>query len=49
MIDRLQLYIFFTVTAVGTLKILFSAPGILKAVDQYDLLRKWEPLFGTTS
>jgi hypothetical protein len=48
-IDRLQLFIFFTVTAVGTLKILFSAPEILKVVDQYAVLKKWDPTFGTTS
>jgi hypothetical protein len=48
-IDRLQLFIFFAVTAAGTLKILFNAPDILKVVDQYAILKKWDPTFGTTT
>ncbi|CAF4598455.1 unnamed protein product, partial [Rotaria socialis] len=48
-IDRLQLFIFFAVTALGTLKILFDAPDILKVIDQNALLKKWDPKFGTNS
>ncbi|CAF3994128.1 unnamed protein product, partial [Rotaria sp. Silwood2] len=48
-IDRLQLFIFFSVTAAGTLKILFDAPDILKVIDENALLKKWDPKFGTNS
>ncbi|CAF1163148.1 unnamed protein product [Adineta steineri] len=48
-IDRLQLFIFFAVTAFGTLKILFNAPGILKVVDQCAILRKWDPSFNNAT
>lgn len=33
-IDRLQLYIFFAVTAAGTMGILLDAPHIFQFVDQ---------------
>lgn len=49
MIDRLQLFIFFAVTAAGTIKILFDAPDILKVVDQNALLKKWDPQFSSTN
>lgn len=39
-IDRLQLYIFFSVTVIGTAFILFDAPHIFEFVDQQDYLRK---------
>jgi len=48
-IDRLQLFIFFTVTAVGTFKIFYNAPELLNVVDQYAILKKWDPTFATTS
>jgi hypothetical protein len=48
-IDRLQLFIFFAVTAIGTFKIFYNAPDLLKVVDQYALLKKWDPTFDTTS
>jgi hypothetical protein len=47
--DRLQLYIFLAITSFGTLSILFSAPYILTVVDQYSILKNWDPTFGTTS
>lgn len=49
MIDRLQLFIFFAVTAIGTLKILFSAPELLKVVDQCAILKKWDPTFNNAT
>ena len=48
-IDRLQLFIFFAVTAIGTLKILFSAPELLKVVDQCAILKKWDPTFNNAT
>jgi len=48
-IDRLQLFIFFAVTAGGTLKILFNAENILTVTDQYAILKNWDSTFGTGS
>jgi nicotinic acetylcholine receptor len=39
-IDRLQLYIFFSVTVIGTALILFDAPHIFEFVDQQEKLKK---------
>lgn len=39
-IDRLQLYIFFSVTVIGTAYILFDAPHIFQFVDQQKILRE---------
>ena len=39
-IDRLLLYIFFAVTATGTMTILCSAPNIFDYVDQASVLKK---------
>jgi hypothetical protein len=39
-IDRLQLYIFFLVTVIGTALILFNAPHIFQFVDQQEILKK---------
>jgi hypothetical protein len=48
-IDRLQLLVFFFVTAGGTFKIFYNAPELLKVVDQYALLKKWDPTYATSS
>lgn len=37
-IDRLLLYVFFAVTAGGTIGILFSAPNVFESVDQDAIL-----------
>ena len=39
-IDRLQLYIFFSVTVFGTAYILFDAPHIFEFVDQQEVLKR---------
>jgi nicotinic acetylcholine receptor len=39
-IDRLQLYIFFSVTLIGTILILLRAPHIFEFVDQQEILRR---------
>lgn len=39
-IDRLQLYIFFGVTAFGTIAILLDAPHIFEPVDQDAVINK---------
>ena len=39
-IDRLQLFIFFSVTMIGTAWILLRAPNIFKFVDQQEILNK---------
>lgn len=39
-IDRLQLFIFFGVTMIGTARILLWAPHIFQFVDQQEILNK---------
>lgn len=43
-IDRLQLYLFFSVTVIGTACILLRAPYIFDFVDQQEILRKLREL-----
>ena len=37
-VDRLQLYVFFIVTTVGTISILMDAPHIFEYVDQDEII-----------
>ena len=39
-IDRLLLYVFFGVTAGGTLGILLSAPDVFQIVDQQEIINR---------
>jgi nicotinic acetylcholine receptor, invertebrate len=39
-IDRLQLFVFFAVTVIGTAMILFNAPQIFQYIDQQEILRQ---------
>ena len=39
-IDRLLLYVFFAVTAGGTIGILFSAPNVFDYIDQSEVIEK---------
>ncbi len=39
-IDRLQLFIFFMVTVIGTAWILFDVPHIFESLDQQERLKK---------